>query len=160
MKEGYLQKKIVELNERCRILNQMISLEKSNIERLQEQVGGFKQLLKRLKNIEEFKKQTMREIIDENKKQMDMLTEKMTREMNKTIEKTLEYRSKDLKEAMQQLRKYEDDIKIHINVIIEIQKTVDYLSEYNRLLMLKLMNKGIISNREITELDRRAKKKH
>ena len=160
MKEGYLQKKIVELNERCRILNQMISLEKSNIERLQEQVGGFKQLLKRLKNIEEFKKQTMREIIDENKKQMDMLTEKITREMNKTIEKTLEYRSRDLKEAMQQLRKYEDDIKIHINVIIEIQKTVDYLSEYNRLLMLKLMNKGIISNREITELDRRAKKKH
>ena len=159
MKEGYLQKKLVELNERYRALDQMISLEKANIERLQEQVGGFKQLLKRLKNIEEFKKQVMEEVINENKKYIDFISEKIIREMNKTIDRTLEHRSKDLKNAIQQLKKYEEELKLNLDKIEKISQTVDYLFEYNRLFMLKLMNKGIISNREITELDRRAKKK-
>jgi len=159
MKEGYLQKKLVELNEKCRTLDQMISFEKANIERLQEQVGGFKQLLKRLKNVEEFKEQVMREIIDENRKHIDSISEKIIREMNKTIDKTLEHRSKDLKNAIQQLKKYEEEMRLNLERLEEISKTVDYLFEYNRLFMLKLMNKGIISNREITEIDRRAKKR-
>lgn len=160
MKEGYLQKKLVELNERYRALDQMISLQKANIERLQEQVGGFKQLLKRLKNIEEFKKQVMKEVINENKKHIDLISEKIIREMNKTIDRTLEYRSKDLRNAIQQLEKYEEEMRLNLDRIEKIGQTVDYLFEYNRLFMLKLMNKGIISNREITELDRRAKKKN
>ncbi|RLF39290.1 MAG: hypothetical protein DRN12_07180 [Thermoplasmata archaeon] len=159
MKEGYLQKKLVELNEKCRTLDQMISFEKANIERLQEQVGGFKQLLKRLKNVEEFKEQVMREIIDENRKHIDSISEKIIREMNKNIDKTLEHRSKDLKNAIQQLKKYEEEMRLNLERLEEISKTVDYLFEYNRLFMLKLMNKGIISNREITEIDRRAKKR-
>ena len=51
MKEGYLQLKIQELNDKCTQIDQMIKMEKSKIELLEESVGGLKNLIKKLKDI-------------------------------------------------------------------------------------------------------------
>ena len=75
MKEGYLQMKIAELDNKCKKIDQMINMEKSKIILLQEQVGGFKNLIKKLKDLDELKKQTISIIKHENeeimKKQID-----------------------------------------------------------------------------------------
>lgn len=47
MKEGYLQLKIAELNDKCQHIEQALSLEKANLEHIQEKVGGYKEVIKR-----------------------------------------------------------------------------------------------------------------
>ena len=66
MKEGYIQLKISELNDKCNKIDQMFSLEKSKIELLEERVGGLKELIKKLKDLESFKENILKEIKKEN----------------------------------------------------------------------------------------------
>lgn len=158
MKEGYLQGKIAELNEKCQMIDRMIALEKANIERLQQQVGGFKELLKRLKNVETFKQQTMSEIIEENKKQITTLLEKMTKDMQRLIEKTMKHKTKNIEETLQYLKNQEENIRLQQQTLSQQQKNIDFLLRYNKILTLRLMNKGVLSNRDITDIERRAAK--
>ena len=44
MKEGYIQLKISELNDKCNKIDQMFSLEKSKIELLEERVEVLKKI--------------------------------------------------------------------------------------------------------------------
>ena len=57
------------------------------------------------------------------------------------------------------LKEREQEIKNQSKLIHEINKKNTYLLEHNNILMMKLVNKGILSDRETTELDRRASKK-
>ena len=51
MKEGYLQLKIAELNEKCDQIEKMLSLEDSKLQFLQEKVGEYKEVIKKLQDI-------------------------------------------------------------------------------------------------------------
>jgi len=66
MKEGYLQLKISELNDKCKQIDQMISMEKSKIELLEQRVGGFKELIKKLRDLDEFKDIILKQIKRDN----------------------------------------------------------------------------------------------
>ena len=52
MKEGYIQLKISEINDKCKQIEQMISMEKKRIELLEQRVGGFKELIKKLQDLD------------------------------------------------------------------------------------------------------------
>ena len=68
MKEGYLQLKISELNDKCTQIDQMISMEKSKIELLEQRVGGFKELIKKLQDLDEFKDRILKPLYTYNGK--------------------------------------------------------------------------------------------
>ena len=120
MKEGYLQTKIGELNDKCKQIDQMISMEKSKILLLNEQVGSFKGLLKKLKDIERIKEQTVNQINKENEKQIKNQIEKLLNEITKIIETTLQQKTQNIDKTLDYLRKREDEINQQAEIIIDV----------------------------------------
>ena len=159
MKEGYLQIKIAELNDKCKKIDQMINMERSKIILLQEQVGGFKDLLKKLKDLDEIKKQTISIINEENEKLMKKQIETISKKISDTYKISIEYKNKKIDGFLNNMKNIDNEKKdkddLFYNKIIEIE----YLLEHNNLLMMKLANKGILSEREINEMDNRSYKK-
>jgi len=45
------------------------------------------------------------------------------------------------------------------DVLVDINNKLDYLLNHNNYFMMKLANKGILSDREVTEMDKRSSKK-
>ena len=159
MKEGYLQIKIAELNDKCKEIDKMINLEKSKIILFQEQVGGLKDLLKRLKNLDEMKKQTVREINQENEKIIKNHIDKLSKKINETYKKSIEDKNKKIDNFLINIEKIENEKKDRDKLFYRKINEINYLLEHNILLMMKLANKGILSEREINEMDVRSYKK-
>jgi hypothetical protein len=158
MKEGYLQMKIAELNDKCRKIDQMINMEKSKILLLEEQVGGFKELLKKLKDLDEIKKQTINTITEENEKIMEKHIDILSNKISKTYKNTIEDKNKKIDEFFKELNKTNTRKNDENNILLKNINNIEYLIEHNNLLMMKLANKGILSQREIDEMHRRSNK--
>jgi len=159
MKEGYLQMKIAELNENCNKIDQMIKMEKSKLILLQEQVGGFKELLKKLKNIDEFKKQTIEFIINENKKILIDEINNLSKKISDKYRKIFDQKNKKIDDFLQNTENIQSEQKNIEEKINKKLNEVEYLLEHNNLLMMKLANKGLITEREINEMNTRSIKK-
>lgn len=159
MKEGYLQIKIAEIHDKCKQVEQLISMEESKIKLLQERVGDLKQLIKKLKDIDEFKEQSLKQIKSENTELIKDHLEYISRKLSHEIESIIKIKSDDMTKTLTYLKKREQEVSKQSQLIEEFNKKIVYLLEYNNILMMKLVNKGIISDRETTELDRRAGKK-
>lgn len=159
MKEGYLQTKIAELNDKCKQIDQMISMEKSKLLLLQEQVGGFKELLKKLKDIEEIKEQTVSHINRENEKLIKRHIEELSNNITGIIETSLKNKTQKIDEALHCLREQEKNMGQQVETIEQQTKDISFLMEHNNLLMMKLVNKGVLSDRDVTEMQRRSSKK-
>jgi vacuolar-type H+-ATPase subunit I/STV1 len=160
MKEGYLQIKIQELNDKCRKIDQMIKMEKSKIKLLEENVGGLKNLIKKLKDLENFKENLHKEIKKENEelimKEIEKISAKIGEKADSTVKNKIDEIEKlyeDLKDITKEKEKLED-------LIFDLNVKINYLMKHNELLMMKLTNKNVISFREVDELDKRSKKKN
>ena len=160
MKEGYLQIKISELIEKSNKIDQMINMEKNKILLLQEQVGGFKDLLKKLKDIENIKEQTIKYIKQENDKLIDTQIQELLKKINEIIDAAIKNKTKKIEEALNYLEQRKDAIENHELIIEKQKKEIDYLTKFSELLMMKLANKGLITEREINEINKRSKKKN
>ena len=156
MKEGYLQLKISELNDKCNKIDQMFSLEKSKIELLEERIGGLKELIKKLKDLDSFKEDILKDLKKENEnilsKEIKELSEKIPDETDKMIEDKT-------KKIDRFLEKYEENIRKHAKLMDDMNEKISYLVKHNNYLMMKLVNKAILSDREVNELDMRSSKK-
>ena len=159
MKEGYLQTKIAELNDKCKLIDQMISMEKSKLLLLQEQVGGFKELLKKLKDIEEIKEKTVSHINRENEKILKKHIEKLSNNISGIIETSLKSKTQKIDEAIDCLKEQEKNMGQQVETIEQQTKDINFLMEHNNLLMMKLVNKVVLSDRDVTEIQRRSAKK-
>ena len=159
MKEGYLQIKIAELNDKCKKIDQMINMERSKIILLQEQVGGFKDLLKKLKDLDEIKKQTISILNEENEKIMKKQIETISKKISDTYKTSIEYKNKKIDEFLNNMKNIDNGKKDKDDLIYNKIIEIEYLLEHNNLLMMKLANKGILSEREINEMDNRSYKK-
>ena len=158
MKEGYLQLKIQELNDKCTKIDQMIKMEKSKIKLLEESVGGLKNLIKKLKDLEKFKENLHKEIKKENEeliiKEIEKISSKVGESANSTVKSKIdeiEILYEDLKEITKEKEKQE-------KLIINLNEKINYLMKHNEILMMKLANKNILSYRDVEELDKRSKK--
>jgi len=159
MKEGYLQIKLQELNDKCRKIDQMIQMEKSKIKLLEESVGGAKDLIKKLKDLDNFKENLHKQIQKENEelilKEIEKISSKIGKEANSTVENKIEEIEKlydDLKDIKIEKENLED-------LISGFDEKINFLMKHNELLMMKLVNKKVISYREVDELDKRSRKK-
>jgi len=159
MKEGYIKLKIAEINDKCKQIEQMISMEKSKIELLEQRVGGFKELIKKLQELDNFKDNLLKEIKKDNQDLLDKEIKNISKKVSDDIEKLVKTRIKEIEKIMNYITSREKEIDQQTEIITEINKKVDYLLNHSNFLMMKLVNKGILSDREVNELHIRSSKK-
>jgi len=111
MKEGYLQIKIAELYEKCKKIDQMINMEKSKLILLQEQVGGFKDLLKKLKDLDDLKKHTINTIKNENEKILENQIKNLSKKISETYKTSIEHKNNKIDEFLKNIENIENEKK-------------------------------------------------
>jgi len=159
MKEGYLQTKIAELNDKCKQIDQMISIQESKMRRLRQRVGNYKELLNNLKDVQNVKDQIIDHITEENERLIKKHIEELSAEIHGIVDVSLDGKTQTINEALDYLNKREREIKQQAETIVQQTKEINFLMEHNNLLMMKLVNKGVISDQDVTEMQRRAAKK-
>jgi len=159
MKEGYLQLKISELNDKCKKIDQMISMEKSKIELLEQRSGGLKELIKKLQDLDDFKDNLLKEIQKENKTLIEEETKTISNKVSKEIENLLKSKTREIEDVLNYMKSREDEINKQTVMISELNEKIGYLLNYNNFLMMKLVNKAILSDREVNEMHIRSSKK-
>lgn len=159
MKEGYIKLKIAELNDKCTQIDQLISMEKSKLELLEERVGGFKDLIKKLKDLDDFKDNMLKQIKNDNQDLLEKEMKNITKKVSKDIEISIIGKIKEIEKINKYISNREEEISEQSERLSEIIVKIDYLLNHNEYLMMKLVNKGVISDREVNELHLRSKKK-
>ena len=159
MKEGYLQLKIAELNEKCKNLEQIISIQESRMRRLRQRVGNYKELLNKLNDIQDVKDQIIKNINESNEKLIQNHIDDLIDKIQGIVEVSLNRKAQTINKTLDYLNKREVEINQQSVKIIQQKKEIDFLLEHNTLLMMKLVNKGIISEQDTNEMQRRASKK-
>jgi len=159
MKEGYLQTKIAELNDKCKQIDQMISIQESKMRRLRQRVGNYKELLNKLDDVQNVKDQIVDHITEENEKLIKKHIEDLSDEIHGIVDVSLDGKAQTINAALDYLNKREGEIKQQAETIVQQTKEINFLIEHNNLLMMKLVNKGVLSDQDVTEMQRRAAKK-
>ncbi|MFH1101264.1 MAG: hypothetical protein V1726_04410 [Methanobacteriota archaeon] len=159
MKEGYLQLKISELNDKCTQIEQRLSFEDSKLQLLQEKVGEYKEVIKKLQDIQDFKTQTIKGIRDENEKIIKTHIEQVSRQLSETLKDLVSSKANTIQETAQMIQKQETTLTTQLATMDQLMKNIVFLMEHNELLMMKLVNKDVLSGNDVAEMERRAKKK-
>lgn len=159
MKEGYLQLKISELNDKCTQIDQMISMEKSKIELLEQRVGGFKELIKKLKDLDEFKDRILKQIQKNNQELISEEIKSISDKIAENVDSLVKSKTKEIENVLKYMKSREKEIDQQAEMILQVNEKVNYLLNHNNFFMMKLVNKGVLSDREVTELHSRSSKK-
>ena len=159
MKEGYLQLKISELNDKLKQIDQMISMEKSKIELIEQRSGGLKELVKKLKDLDEFKENLLKEVQRENKTQIEEEAKNMSHKISKEIDNLLKSKTKEIKDILDYMKSRENEINKQTEIISDLKEKMTYLLNHNNFLMMKLVNKAVLNDREVNEMHMRSSKK-
>ena len=159
MKEGYLQMKIAEFNDKCNQMEQTLSMEEAKIRLLQEKVGEYKEVIKKFQDIEEFKHQTILEIRKENESILKNQIEQVSQQLSELLTEITTSKAEKINEALQALQKRNEQIDKQEEIIKQNTKELIFLLEHNEILMMKLVNRKVLSEHDIVEMQRRAAKK-
>ena len=159
MKEGYIQLKISELNDKCNKIDQMFNFEKSKIELLEERVGGLKELIKKLKDLESFKDNILKEVQKENQNIISKEIKNISDKIPKSAGEIIKNKTKEINVFLEKMKNYEEEEIKQEKLINKLNDRINYLLKHNEYLMMKLVNKAVLSDREVNELDQRSSKK-
>jgi len=159
MKEGYLQLKISELNDKCKQIDQMISMEKSKIELLEQRVGGFKELIKKLRDLDDFKDNILKQIKKDNQGILKEEIKSISDKIAENVDYLVKSKAKEIEDTLDYMKSREKEIDQQAEMILQVNEKVNYLLNHNNFFMMKLVNKGVLSDREVTELHSRSSKK-
>jgi DNA repair exonuclease SbcCD ATPase subunit len=159
MKEGYLQMKISEFNDKLTQLEQLFSVEESKIRLLQEKVGEYKEIIKKLQDVQEFKNQVITEIRKENEAVISNQIQQISQRLSEMLKDLTTNKAEKMNETIALLQKREAEIITQAEQIQQHTKQLIYLSEHNDILMMKLANRKVINEHDVVEMQRRATKK-
>jgi len=159
MKEGYLQLKITELNDKCTQIDQLISMEKSKIELLEQRVGGLKELVKKLEELDKFKENLLKQIREENKDLLEKEINSISKKISDEVEDVVKNKIRDIEKSMDYLTNREDEVKEQNKTISQMNEKISFLLKHNDFLMMKLVNKAVLTDREVDEMHLRSSKK-
>ncbi len=159
MKEGYIKLKIAELNDKCKQIDQIISMEKSKLELLEERVGGFKDLIKKLQDLDNFKENLLKQIKKDNQDLLEKEITDISKKVSDDIELKIISKIKEIEKIMDFVKNYKEELVQQSEKISDLNENISYLLNHNNFLMMKLVNKGLISDREVNELHIRSRKK-
>ncbi len=159
MKEGYIKLKIAELNDKCKQIDQIMSMEKSKLELLEQRVGGFKDLIKKLQELDNYKENMLKQIKKDNQDLLEKEIINISKKVSENIELKMISKIKEIERINDYITSREKELAQQSEKITNINAKIDYLLNHNNFLMMKLVNKGVISDREVNELHIRSKKK-
>lgn len=159
MKEGYLQMKISEFNDKLTQLEQLFSLEESKIRLLQEKVGEYKEVIKKLQDVQEFKNQAITEIRKENETIISNQIQQISQRLSEMLKELTTSKAEKMNETIALLQKREEEITTQAEQIQQHTKQFIYLLEHNDILMMKLANRKVLNEHDVVEMQRRATKK-
>ena len=159
MKEGYLQLKIAELNDKINKIEDMFSLENSKLQLLQEKVGEYKEVIKKLKDIQDYKDQMIYDIRKENEKIIMTQVEKVSKELTDVLNELVSDKANKINETLKFLQKREEELMHQGKALEQHTKDLTFLLEHNELFMMKLINKDLLTGQDVSEMKRRAEKK-
>ena len=159
MKEGYLQMKIAEFNDKCNQIEQTLSMEEAKIRLLQEKVGEYKEIIKKFQDIQEFKHQAILEIRKENESILKNQIEQVSQQLSELLTEITTSKAEKINEALQALQKRNEQIDKQEEIIKQNTKELIFLLEHNEILMMKLINRKVLSEHDIIEMQRRSAKK-
>ena len=138
MKEGYLQLKISELNDKCKQIDQMISMEKSKIELLEQRVGGFKELIKKLQDLDEFKDNILKQIKKDNQEILAEEIKSLSDKIAGNVDSLVKSKAKEIEDILNYMKNREKEIDQQAEMISQVNEKVNYLLNHNNFLMMKL----------------------
>ena len=104
MKEGYFQNKISDFSEMIQGFEHRLKMAETEFERYQIQLGSFKQLLKKLKKVEEFQDQGIEKIKMENIEAIDGKINFLTMKAEKKAEKVIDQKTELISNALKQIK--------------------------------------------------------
>jgi len=159
MKEGYLQLKIAELNDKITKIEELIKFENSKLELLQEKVGEYKEVIKKLKDLDEFKEKLLDTIQRENKQIIDDHAEIVSKKVMKVHREFVENSGLDVNKILREIKGREDYLSQQTVSLLEIKKEIAYVREYTDILVMKLVNKNVLSAQDVNQLELRSAKK-
>ncbi|MBS3801600.1 MAG: hypothetical protein KGY65_02490 [Candidatus Thermoplasmatota archaeon] len=159
MKEGYFQKKLTELAEKQQDLSSALQLLEAEIDRLESRIGGLKPVIKRLNDVEAFKQQSLEVLKKENEKKINQVKNEIGEKASKQVKDITREKAAILEKSSKQIEKDEALFKKYAKSISSIEADISFVKEFHRLLVMKLVNKGILSYHEQQEIERRSTKK-
>jgi len=159
MKEGYLQKKIAEFSEKLQDFNHRLNMAETEFDRFQMDLGNFKDLLKKLKQVEEFQQNGVDRLSREGRKLIDDQITSLKEYAGKEIVKQIDVHSKTMQKTLEKLKEDETLFKSSLEELDSFRDDIYFYKEFQRLFILKLINKGILNHRELSEIELRAKKR-
>jgi uncharacterized phage infection (PIP) family protein YhgE len=159
MKEGYIQMKISEFNDKINQLEQLLSMEDQKLRLVQEKVGEYKEVIKKLQDLQDFKNQAVAQIRKENETLMKQQVEQISKQLSEVLKELTLNKADKINETVQMLQKREEEIARQAEVLEEHAKKLVFLLEHNDILMMKLANRRILTEHDVIEMQRRATKK-
>jgi len=159
MKEGYFQKKLTELSEKQQELSSSFNLLQAEIDRIETRVGGLKPLIKRLNDVDSFKEQTLSEISSKNDDRMKRIQREFADSLKKEVRDVTHKKADVLENSVKEIQKDKELFKRYTSSISAIESDIGYVKEFHRLLVMKLVNKGVLTYHEQEEINRRSLKK-
>ena len=159
MKEGYFQLKLAELNEKITAIEQLVKFEESKLQLIQEKVGEYKEVIKKLKHIDEFKSEMLAAIRKENEQMLTDQVNQVSQRLSKVVDDVVKERADTITETVALLQQREQDLGEQAALVEQHAKDLVYLMEHTDILMMKLVNRDVLSGHDVDELHRRATKK-
>ncbi len=159
MKEGYLQLKIAELNDTCKEIEHLLSLERTNLARIQEKVGEYKEVIKKFQHLDQFKQQALHNIQQQNDALIAKHVDMASQQLHKALQELIESNANKIDKTLAFLQEREKILECQNKTLAQQQKNITFLREHNELLMMKLVNKQVLTGQDVAEMQRRAEKK-
>lgn len=159
MKEGYLQMKITEFNDKCTQIEQTLLMEEAKIRLLQEKVGEYKDLIKKFQDLQEFKTQTIAEIRKENETVLKHHVELISQRLSDILRELTMNKAEKINQALLALQEREETLTKQAELVDQHTKKLVFLAEHNEILMMKLANRKVLTEHDVVEMQRRATKK-
>lgn len=151
--------KLTEFTDKCNQIEQLLAMEESKIRLLQEKVGEYKEVIKKLQDIQEFKNQTISEIRRENESILKKHIEEVTTHLSEVLRELTTSKAEKINQTMQLLQKRDEEITRQAEQVEQHAKTLMFLLEHNEILMMKLVNRNVLKEHDVIEMERRSKKK-
>jgi len=151
--------KIAEFTDKCNQIEQMLAMEDSKIRLLQEKVGEYKEIIKKLQDVQEFKNQTITEIRKENEVVLKKQIEQVSQRLSEVLKEITTNKTEKINQTLDFLQKREEEITKQAERLEQHTKKIIFLLEHNEILMMKLVNRNVLKEHDVTEMQRRSKKK-
>ena len=77
----------------------------------------------------------------------------------KNIDSLVKSKTREIENILNYMKSREKEINQQTEISSKLNEKVNYLLNHNNFLMMKLVNKGVLSDREVNELNTRSSKK-